>query len=156
MQKTCPRCLRTLDLTNFVRRAASRDGYASACKGCLSEAKRQQYTSDEQHRNASVDRAIKAKQARFEREPEYRRAFYLWGSTKRRTKIPPWVKLADFLPVCREALLLGEGAHIDHIIPLKHPLVCGLHTPNNVRVLPAEMNLIRGGRVLTLDELNAL
>ena len=53
-------------------------------------------------------------------------------------------------------MLLGEGTHIDHIIPLNHPLVCGLHTPNNVRAVPAGINLVRARRILTLDELNDL
>jgi hypothetical protein len=79
----------------------------------------------------------------------------LWGSTKKRTVIPGWVKISDFFRVCRIAELIGD-ADIDHIIPLKHPLVCGLHTPNNVRAIPAGMHRLRRCRMLSIEELNEL
>jgi 5-methylcytosine-specific restriction endonuclease McrA len=33
-----------------------------------------------------------------------------------------------------------KSVTIDHIIPLKHPLVCGLHTPINLQFLTKEEN----------------
>lgn len=73
---------------------------------------------------------------RFATEPGYQRAFNLWGSTRKRgTRIPPWVRITDFIDVCIVAELLGPEYELDHIVPLNHPLVCGLHVPWNVQVL---------------------
>lgn len=34
----------------------------------------------------------------------------------------------------------GFAWHVDHIIPLQHPLVCGLHNEFNIQVIPASVN----------------
>lgn len=142
--KTCSRCGVEKPLTEFVVRRASKDGYTPACAECLRTAKRVSYATNPEERIKAVNRATKNKQARLARDPIYRRAYRLWIRTKRRTKIPPWVAITDFLPACRKAIRLGTEYEIDHIIPLSHPLVCGLHTPNNVRVVRRDINFRKG------------
>ena len=38
-------------------------------------------------------------------------------------------------------------AHVDHIVPLRSPLVCGLHTHDNLSCLPRDENIRKGNRV---------
>ncbi len=40
----------------------------------------------------------------------------------------------------------GHKWHVDHIVPLKSRLVCGLHTHSNLQVIPMTQNLSKGNR----------
>jgi hypothetical protein len=40
----------------------------------------------------------------------------------------------------------GKLYVVDHIVPLNHPLVCGLHSQHNLRVVPWRENASKGNR----------
>ena len=145
-KKFCKTCTSEKDLNFFAIRAASSDGRAASCKVCIAERNKTKYWVDPMTRQKSIQRAVDAKRERYIRDPAYKRACILWSSTQKRSKVPPWVKIVDFVPICRRAITKGAAYEIDHIIPLKGKLVCGLHVPNNIRVVLKSTNQKKSNR----------
>ena len=61
-----------------------------------------------------------------------------------RAATPAWADLADIKAVYQEAHYMQM--HVDHVIPLKHPLVCGLHVWDNLQLLSEVANKAKGNR----------
>ena len=57
----------------------------------------------------------------------------------KRQAMPLWADREAISCIYQEAKYLQW--HVDHIIPLNHPLVCGLHVEGNLQSLPPEENL---------------
>lgn len=62
---------------------------------------------------------------------------------------PKWACLKAINEVYMKASSIGY--HVDHIIPLRHPLVCGLHVENNLQILPPLENLKKSNKLLSDD-----
>jgi len=72
---------------------------------------------------------------------------------KQRVKIatPDWVSRKELGYVYEKAYQMekrsGLKHHVDHMVPLVHPDVCGLHVPWNLNAIPALDNLRKGNRI---------
>lgn len=58
---------------------------------------------------------------------------------------PPWVDLGEIKEIYRNC---PEGYHVDHIMPLVHKELCGLHVPWNLQYLSASQNMSKGNRIV--------
>lgn len=70
-------------------------------------------------------------------------------------RTPSWLteddkkEIAEIYEKAAEMNRDSPGAyHVDHIIPLRSPLVCGLHVPSNLQILTAEQNTSKGNKLL--------
>lgn len=59
-------------------------------------------------------------------------------------RAPIWADKPAISVVYRKARELGMA--VDHIVPLKHPLVCGLHVWANLQLLDRTLNSSKGNR----------
>ena len=80
---------------------------------------------------------------RYENDEEYKIKNIL-KAARRRTIRVPWANKEMIRKIYEKARYLTKTTGIkyvvDHIIPIKHPQVCGLHVENNLRVITETEN----------------
>ncbi len=66
-------------------------------------------------------------------------------------RMPPWADKKAIARLYRLAVEVQKSTgiphHVDHIVPLNHPLVSGLHCEANLQILPARDNISKSNRV---------
>ncbi len=125
----CYKCERVLP----ALQKASKHSYCMSCDNNLSK----------KYREANPD---KTKVYRAKHYELFTKDYIARNARRRaieRQAVPFWASLqeiTDFYDKC------PEGFHVDHIVPLVHEKVCGLHVLDNLQYLLAEDNLIKSNK----------
>ena len=158
MLKTCPCCRQQKSLADFGANRTKKDGKQAYCRLCLRKhadawaaenrdkrqaiAKRSYY----KHREKCIEKAknwARNNKAKVCARVNAREAAKLLAT-------PPWAEEFFISEAYELAKLrtktLGFAWQVDHIVPLRSKLVCGLHTEFNLRVIPATENMRKGNR----------
>lgn len=139
--KTCKKCGEDKVCDHFHKNNQQVDGYHVYCKPCRKVAAESYYKKNKIKINDTNKR-------HYQRNKEMYLGYTISRRYNQRQATPLWDKeLTDF--TIKEAYSLakirkketGIDWHVDHIIPLKGKLVCGLNVWNNIQLLPAEINL---------------
>lgn len=127
-------------LRNQVAKKAAIAAYYAKNAKAIKETARQRYAA-----NAEL---IKLQSAAY-RAANHDKV-YEWNGTRRaqlRKALPSWADRSAIRAIYARSKRLttetGIAHHVDHEIPLSHHLVCGLHVPENLRVLTAADNLAK-------------
>jgi hypothetical protein len=70
------------------------------------------------------------------------------NAIRRATKLNATPKFANIKKIKEIYKNCPKGFHVDHIIPLKNKLVCGLHVEWNLQYLPAKENLSKSNKLI--------
>lgn len=160
MGKTCRKCNVLKDSTEFYRNRLR-------CKSCIKIQNNVLRSKNRERRNFR-ERALYAKNptkklhqnkgwasknkpklvqyalARQKRYPEQHCAEVALRRARKYRATPKWANPFFIGEIYHLAALrtkmLGFPWHVDHIVPLRSPLVCGLHVENNLQVIPAADN----------------
>ncbi|WNL63631.1 hypothetical protein ST4_073 [Aeromonas phage ST4] len=115
------------------------------------------------YREENKDTIARYKRDHYEANPEK----YLAQSARRRASkrraVPAWFSELDQfafeeaydLAAIREAET-GIEWHVDHMVPLQSKTACGLHCADNIQVIPADMNLSKGSKMVLTEPLEWL
>ena len=154
--KTCNTCAETKATTEFNKRAASKDGLQARCKACMVD-----YRASRKPQIAELNAKWNKKNVSYKKKWRESHAGYM-GEHASRTRAglaaPSWLDkdaISEMQSVYAKAQLwtreTGESYEVDHIVPLNGDTACGLHTPDNLMILPKAINRRKGKAVLQED-----
>jgi hypothetical protein len=170
--KTCTKCGENKDLSDFYSQSTGHMGVRASCKICCKKQNNEwQRSNKEKSRNKAAryrernplkvknsvykyqkSNPVKMKELRdkFKNANPDKIAFY--KAKRRSAKLnatPSWANKDAMIVLYTEAAKLtksGVVTHVDHIVPLQSPLVCGLHCEANLQLLSANDNVSKGNR----------
>jgi hypothetical protein len=126
--KKCRDCASYKEHTEYTKYSSAFDGLDPVCRECK-QAKNSAYY--ETNKDVYHKQYIKEHQQEYAARNAERRARKLRAT-------PLWANLEKIKEIYMSC---PKGHHVDHVIPLVHSHVCGLHVESNLQVILAEENL---------------
>lgn len=144
----CLKCGKIQDLTNFYYDKCSN---SYRCKQCELLRAAEYYQLNKAHILVQKAKFYKSNREKLlEYQKEYRethkaefKAKDLRRFIRLRRATPYWADLPAMNVIYNSR---KDGEHVDHIVPLQHHLVCGLHCEFNLQILPAAENLSKSNK----------
>lgn len=139
---------------------ANREKYLAACKNyrelnreaCIarsiaSQGKRREYYREynKRHRLENADAYRENSKKWWSSNPGKARQYKSARRAAERQSIPSWADVNAIREIYRQAATM-QGMHVDHIVPLISPIVCGLHVAANLQILGASENMSKSNR----------
>lgn len=144
--QVCARCSKEKGSEDFYRNKSRKTGYDHICKECRSE-----YTKSWRGTEVGKDCLRRNRKNYYERNRDKELARSKQWRRGVRKGTPSNLSEKTFLEIQEiysEARHLSQNTgtiyHVDHIIPICHPEICGLHVPWNLQVLTAQENMSKG------------
>jgi len=140
-------------------------GVSAKCKDCVKKISKEYrkkvgHTKKDAERNKrwrdkNIEHCRIVEAAKRARNPEsYKKAMSKWAKNNqaklrllrdaRRTCIPSWAEIEKINVVYDKSI--KYGLEVDHIVPIKNKLVCGLHVWHNLQLLERKLNRSKGNR----------
>ena len=158
MIKYCYKCQQEKPLESFTKNKSKKDGLATECKPCKRVLDKTYFEKNSakikaivsKYRESNKEKANQSvKNAKAKKQEKYKALKVKYKTSKLRA-IPKWADLEKISCLYSVAAMLNkygtEKYHVDHIVPLRHNFVCGLHTYENLRVISAKQNLEKSNK----------
>lgn len=169
--RSCTKCKAEKPPAAFRKNSSRADGLCVQCKTCMTKALRAweernpekvkaTCRASYQRHKASRDAASKVWAAenperrkehakRWSRDNKvYRTAATAAYNARRIKATPVWSEKEEIEHLYKQAAALskltGVEYHVDHIVPLRSDIVCGLHVRKNLRILRGDRNVAKG------------
>lgn len=162
MDKKCSTCKEWKFVADFRKNRSAADGLQNTCKSCHSvyckSWKKRNPDKVSQGNKANYNRHIDQKRQRTKNWRLKNPAKAAMQCSKRfkaiKERTPKWLtkqdwdKMNDIYNLAKKlSKTTGIKYSVDHVLPLRGKHVSGLHTPNNLKIIPLKENISKNNKV---------
>jgi hypothetical protein len=143
------------DLELFKKKKTSPHGRVNLCKKCeyqqakareTKEAREIRLARNAQFRKDNPDHVKQWKQDNREQWLVTHANYQAKRRAAKKQAVPKWFDKEEVAYIYN--LAKERNLEVDHIIPLTHDKVCGLHVQENLRCIPKELNMWKSNKLL--------